>query len=97
MIWSIASFFLGVLLGQRLTVFSLIPVICLLDVVILIVGVARADDFFSIAVAGLCATLAVQMGYLIGTLIRSAIIAISQTQRPSEHASILGRNSASVG
>src|ERR1700722_10164060 len=67
---AIVSALLGMLLGQRFKVLSLVPAMALALLVAVVTGIAEADALWTIVLtAGACIT-SLQMGYLVGTGIR---------------------------
>ena len=63
----------GIALGLRYKVLILVPAVALAMVFAIIVGIARADHFWSIILAMVIVGTAVQLGYLVGIAIRAAI------------------------
>jgi hypothetical protein len=63
----------GVALGLRFKVLILVPAVTLTMLFAAIVGVARGDMFWSIAIAMILLVTAIQVGYLAGILIRAKI------------------------
>ena len=66
----------GIVLGLRYKVLILVPAIMFAIVLAIIVGVARADSFWSIVLTTMTLVTAVQLGYLAGILILAVIAAI---------------------
>jgi hypothetical protein len=77
------SFLVGAVLGQRFRVFILLPAMSLALICTITAGIARAQDVWSIAMAAVCVTTALQIGYLIGTGIRCLIAADRPARRNS--------------
>ena len=75
------SFLAGAVLGQRFKVFILLPAISLAVICTITAGIARAQDVWSIAMAAVYITTALQIGYLIGTGIRCLIAANRPARR----------------
>ena len=73
----------GAVLGTRLPVFVLIPVITLALLVVAAVGAINGDGIGSIAFDMLIVALALQFGYLIGNLTRFALAASRAPRLPS--------------
>jgi hypothetical protein len=69
----IIHFLAGVALGLRFKVLILVPAVTLTMLFAAIVGVARGDMFWSIAIAMILLVTAIQVGYLAGILIRAKI------------------------
>jgi hypothetical protein len=67
---------IGMVLGQRFKLLILLPAITLGLLGTVILGVARADDAWSIVGRGVLLSTALQIGYLIGTVIRALMVAI---------------------
>jgi hypothetical protein len=63
----------GAALGLRFKVLILVPAVSLAMLFAVIVGVARGDMFWSIAIAMILVVTAIQVGYLAGMLIRAKI------------------------
>ena len=74
------SSLVGAVLGQRFKVFVLLPATSLALICTIAAGVARAQDVWSIAIAAAGVTIALQIGYLIGTGIRYLIAADGPAQ-----------------
>jgi hypothetical protein len=70
---AIISVLAGIALGLRFKVFVLVPAVTLAIMFAMIVGVARADHFWSIVLAMVILGTAVQVGYLAGIVIRVAV------------------------
>jgi multisubunit Na+/H+ antiporter MnhG subunit len=79
--WLFISFLVGAALGQRFKVFVLLPATSLVLICTIAAGIARAPDVWSIAVAAVCVTIALQIGYLIGTGIRYLFAADGRARR----------------
>ncbi len=69
---AIISVLAGVALGLRYKVVILVPAVTLAMIFAMIVGIARADHFWSIILATVMLGTAVQFGYLAGIAIRAA-------------------------
>jgi hypothetical protein len=63
----------GIALGLRYKVLILVPAVTLAMIFAMIVGIARAEHFWSIVLAMVMLGTAVQFGYLAGIAIRAAI------------------------
>jgi len=70
---AIISVLAGIALGLRYKVLILVPAVALAMVFAIIVGIARADHFWSIILAMVIVGTAVQLGYLVGIAIRAAV------------------------
>jgi hypothetical protein len=70
----IISFLVGMVLGQRFKVLILLPAIALALITVLSGGIARAEPAWSIFLMAVGVTIAIQLGYLIGTGVRAIII-----------------------
>lgn len=84
----------GIALGMRYTVVILVPAVTFAIIFAMIVGIARADHFWSIILAMATLGTAVQLGYLAGTAIRAAvgsICALAIGGRNPEFNSQIGR------
>jgi len=66
-------FLAGIALGLRYKVLILVPAVTLAMIFAMIIGVARADHFWSIVLAMVVLGTAVQFGYLAGIAIRAAV------------------------
>jgi hypothetical protein len=82
----------GIVLGLRYKVLILVPAIMFVMIAVIIVGIARADRFWSIVLMAVELITAVQLGYLAGTVIHAAIAAILPPWRGGRN-SDPGRNS----
>jgi hypothetical protein len=63
----------GIVLGQRYKILILFPAVALAIVFPMIVGIARADHFWSIILTAVISGTAVQVGYLAGIMIRAVV------------------------
>jgi hypothetical protein len=63
----------GIALGLRYRVVILVPAVTLAIIFAMIVGIARADHFWSIISATAMLAMAVQLGYLAGIATRTAV------------------------
>jgi hypothetical protein len=63
----------GIALGLRYKVLMLMPAVTLATIFTIMVGVARADSFWSIVLTTVAVVTAFQLGYLAGIVIRAAI------------------------
>lgn len=75
----------GIVLGLRYKVLILVPAVMFATILIVIVGIAHRDGFWSIVLMAVELIAAVQLGYLAGTVTRASIAAIFRPER--------GRNS----
>jgi hypothetical protein len=66
-------FLAGIALGLRYKVLILVPAVTLAMIFAMIIGVARADHFWSVVLAMVVLGTAVQFGYLAGIAIRAAV------------------------
>lgn len=71
----------GVVLGLRYKILILVPVILFAMIFTIIIGIARADSFWSIVLMTVVLVTAVQLGYLAGIAIHAAIAAIRPPQK----------------
>ena len=79
----------GIALGLRYKVFILVPAVTLAMTFAMIIGVARADHFWSIVLAMVVLGTAVQFGYLVGIAVRAAVgsvITVPHAQAAQRHA-----------
>jgi hypothetical protein len=60
----------ALLLGLRFTVFVLVPVICIALATTAVGGVVRGDDLWQLAISMIMIATAVQVGYILGVIIR---------------------------
>ena len=74
---AIISLLAGTALGLRYKVVILVPAVTLAMILAMIVGIAHADDFWSIVVAMAILGTAVQLGYLMGIGIDAVVGRIS--------------------
>jgi hypothetical protein len=63
----------GIALGLRYKVVILVPAVSLVVIFAVIVGIARGEHFWSIILAMVIVGTAVQVGYLVGIVIRATI------------------------
>jgi hypothetical protein len=70
----------GAALGLRFKVMILVPALTLTMLFAAMVGVTRGDQFWSIAVAMILLGTAIQVGYLVGILIRAKIASVRAQQ-----------------
>jgi hypothetical protein len=82
----------GIVLGLRYKVLILVPAIMFAMISAIIVGIARADRFWSIVLMTVELITAVQLGYLAGTVTHAAIVAIFPPWKEGRN-SDPGRNS----
>ena len=82
----------GVVLGLRYKVLVLVPALLSAGVLAILVGVVRADSFWSIVLTAAALVTAVQLGYLAGIVIH-AVIAATFTPRKGDRNSGPGHNS----
>ena len=66
----------GIVLGLRYKVLILVPAVMFAVLFAIIVGVARADNFWSIVLTTVVLGTAVQLGYLAGVVIGATIASI---------------------
>src|SRR5262249_46907886 len=71
---AVISFVAGIALGQWFRVLILVPVMSLALVSTIAAGIARADDVLSIAFVAIAVVTRLQIGYLIGILLRSFLV-----------------------
>ena len=72
----IIHFLAGAALGLRFKVMILVPALTLTMLFAAMVGVRRGDKFWFIAVAMILLGTAIQVGYLVGILIRAKIASV---------------------
>jgi hypothetical protein len=70
----IISFFSGMVLGLRFKVLILIPASIIVATVTIAVGVTEGATAWSIVLMGLVVLTALEVGYLVGTAIRSFLV-----------------------
>jgi hypothetical protein len=78
----------GIALGLRYKVLFLVPAVTLAMIFATMIGVARADHFWSIVLAMVVLGTAVQFGYLAGIAIRAAVGSVV----PLPHAQVAQRH-----
>lgn len=66
----------GVVLGLRYKILILVPAVLFAMILAIVVGVGRADSFWSIVLATVALVIALQVGYLAGIAIHAAIAAM---------------------
>lgn len=74
MLPAILAFLCGMVLGQRFKVFVLAPAILLVLVLILGVGIARAETAWTIGLNTVALITSLQIGYLLGLAIRQLLL-----------------------
>jgi hypothetical protein len=74
-ILGIVALLIGIMLGQRFRVLILLPAISFALIVAIGASVVRADNGWSIVLTAVAVTIALQIGYLIGSRLRSFIAA----------------------
>lgn len=79
-IFAILCFLLGAVLGQRFKVLILGPSVAFGAVVVIALGIGRAEDVWEIVLTVILVSASLQIGYLSGTLINSLTIAERATQ-----------------
>jgi hypothetical protein len=67
---SIFSLLVGLLMGQRLKAFALVPAIALVLVAAVWIGIARADGIWWTTLMAIAAGTGLEIGYLVGLAIR---------------------------
>jgi hypothetical protein len=72
---------MGAMLGLRLKVLILVPAVTLTMLGAAVIGVARADPFWSVLVAMILFGTAVQFGYLAGLLTYAGIVSVRASGR----------------
>ena len=70
MILILTSVLVGAMLGLRLKVFVLVPVICGALVIVVVDGIARGDAIWRLAFSMIMIVTALQLGYFLGNVIR---------------------------
>ena len=73
---AIIGVMVGILLGLRYKILILVPAVLSAMTLPIMVGVVRADSFWSIVLTTVALVIAVQLGYLAGIVIHAAIAAI---------------------
>ena len=67
---TVLSLLAGLLMGQRLKAFALVPAMALALVAVIGVGIARADAVWWTTLMAVAAGTGLQIGYLVGLVIR---------------------------
>jgi hypothetical protein len=70
---AVISVVAGIGLGLRFKVVILVPAVTFVVIFAITVGIARGDHFWSIIVAMVTVGTAVQLGYLVGIVIRAVV------------------------
>jgi hypothetical protein len=83
MISLILSFTAGMVLGQRFKVLILLPAIGVAIIAATGAGIARGDHAWSIVLLVVAVTVALQIGYLIGTGVQSFLLATRASRHHS--------------
>jgi hypothetical protein len=83
----------GIVLGLRYKILILVPAVLFAMIFTIMVGVARADSFWSIVLTTVALVTAVQLGYLAGIAIHAAIAAI----RPPRKDGGSGKSDSEIG
>ena len=81
-IFIILALSVGVVFGYLFKVFVLIPVIAVVFVAAIGAGLVRADDAWSIALIAVGVTIALEIGYLIGSGVRAHVV--GRKEKPSQ-------------
>jgi len=63
----------GAVLGLRFKVLVLVPVICVALAIVLVDGIARGDGLWWLALAMIVITTSLQLGYILGNVVRFAM------------------------
>jgi hypothetical protein len=92
MTFATISLLVGMVLGQRFKVLVLMPTIAIALILVIGVGVARADTVWWIVLMAVAAATSLQIGYLVGIGIRHALVAARASRTPAT--SITGSTSA---
>src|SRR5215831_12191973 len=71
--YAIVGGLVGIALGLRYKVLILVPTVALTTIFAIAIGVAHSDRISSIVVAAVMLGTAVQVGYVVGILMRAAI------------------------
>jgi hypothetical protein len=66
----------GIVLGLRYNILVLVPAVLFATILAIIIGIGRADSFWSIVLTTVALVVAVQVGYLAGIAIHAVIAAI---------------------
>jgi hypothetical protein len=69
----VVGVFAGIALGLRYKVLILVPAVACAMAIAVVMGIVRADHFWSIALAMVALAGAIQFGYLVGIFMRAAI------------------------
>ena len=86
------SLLVGMVLGQRFKVLVLMPTIAIALILVIGVGVARADTVWWIILSAIAVATSLQIGYLLGIGVRHALVAARASRSPA--ASVTGSRSA---
>ena len=73
----------GAVLGLRLKVFVLVPVICGALAIVVVDGIAREDTLWQLAFSMIMIITALQLGYFLGNVIRFVMTSAPNQGRPS--------------
>jgi hypothetical protein len=66
----------GIVLGLRYKILILVPAVLFAMILAIIIGIGRADSFWSIVLTTVALVVAVQLGYLAGIAVHAVIAAI---------------------
>jgi hypothetical protein len=66
----------GVVLGLRYKILILVPAVLFAMILAIVIGIGRADSFWSIVLTTVALVVAVQLGYLAGIAVHAVIAAI---------------------
>ena len=92
MTFTMISLLVGMVLGQRFKVLVLMPTVAIALILVIGVGVARADTAWWIVLMVVAAATSLQIGYLMGIGVRHALVAARASRSPA--ASVTGSRSA---
>ena len=74
----------GTVLGLRFKILALVPAIAVSTVAILAAGVAQGESRWPILLALVSAATALQLGYLLGTVVNLIVVTSLFRRRPSD-------------
>ena len=83
MILILTGVLVGAVLGLRLKVFVLVPVICGALALVVVDGIARGDTLWRLAFSMIMIATALQIGYFLGNVVRFVIAPAPNQGRPS--------------
>jgi hypothetical protein len=86
----------GIVLGLRYKVLVLVPAVMFAMILTILAGVARADSFWSIVLTAAALVTAVQLGYLVGIVIRAVIGAIWPPRKGGHNSDSDGKSDTQI-